>query len=164
MRLHKLIRFVAPLALLAALMIGAVGSAAAEEVSVAPLTLVSGPSPFATCTVGAAGTPGETLYVNAEEEPWVDVNPTNSNNIIAVWQQDRWSNGGAHGLVAGVSHDGGTTWSHSWAHFSKCAGGTAANGGDYERSSDPWVTFTPNGYAYQIAIADCRLRIKFYAF
>src|SRR5213594_1181192 len=127
--------------------------AGANPLSVAPLTIISGPSPFAGCTIGASGAPGETLYPNAEEEPWLDVNPTNSNNMISVWQQDRWSNGGAHGLVAGVSHDGGATWSRRWAHFSKCAGGTPANGGDYERASDPWVTFAPNGNAYQISLS-----------
>jgi hypothetical protein len=67
-------------------------------------------------------------------------------------QQDRWSNGGAHGLVAGITHNGGTTWTETFAHFSECAGGTAANGGDFERSSDPWVTFAPNGDAYQFVL------------
>jgi hypothetical protein len=118
---------------------------------VAPLRLVSGPSPFAGCTIGQFN--NATNYVNAEEEPWVDVNPTNSQNIIAVWQQDRWSNGGAHGLVAGTTHNGGTTWTETFAHFSECAGGTAANGGDFERSSDPWVAFEPNGDAYQISLS-----------
>ena len=83
--------------------------------------------------------------MNAEVEPWVDVNPTNSNNIIGVYQQDRWDGGGARGLVAAVTHNGGLTWSHTWAHFSLCSGGTIANGGDYERRPIPWVTFSPNG-------------------
>jgi hypothetical protein len=132
-----------------------VQSAAASPLTVAPLTKISGPSPFAACTIGGSqpAPPGETLYPNAEEEPWVSVNPTNANNLIAVWQQDRWSNGGAHGLAAGVTHNGGSTWSHTFAHFSECAGGNAANGGDYERSSDPWVTFAPNGDAYQISLS-----------
>jgi hypothetical protein len=130
-----------------------VQAASASNFTVGPLTLVSGPSPFAGCTVGATGAPGETLYVDAEEEPWVAVNPANPNNIIAVWQQDRWSNGGAHGLVAGVSHDGGSTWTRTWAHFTLCSGGTVANGGDFERASDPWVTFSPNGSAYQISLS-----------
>jgi hypothetical protein len=38
------------------------------------------------------------------------------------------------------------------AAFDRCAGGNAVNGGDYERSSDPWVTIAPNGDVYQIAI------------
>ena len=111
--------------------------------------LVSGPSPFASCTVGGPGT----NYPNAEVEPWVAVNPADSTNVVGVFQQDRWSNGGAHGLVTGVSHDGGTSWSETWAHLSTCAGGTATNGGGYDRSSDPWVTFAPNGTAYQISIS-----------
>src|SRR3989475_4724314 len=118
-----------------------------------PLTIISGPSPFAGCTIGASGAPGETLYPNAEEEPWLDVNPTSANNMISVWQQDRWSNGGAHGLVAGVTHDGGQTWNRTFAHFSECSGGTTANGGDYERASDPWISFAPNGDAYQISLS-----------
>ncbi len=66
---------------------------------------VSGSSPFAACTIGGPGT----NYVNAEVEPWVAVNPTNAKNLIGAWQQDRWSNGGSHGLVAGYSADGGST-------------------------------------------------------
>jgi hypothetical protein len=110
---------------------------------------VSGLSPFAACTVGGPGT----NYPNSEVEPFVAVNPTNPSNIVGVFQQDRWSNGGAHGLVASTSHDGGTTWTESWAHFSTCSGGTAANGGDYGRASDPWVTFAPNGDVYQISLS-----------
>jgi hypothetical protein len=128
-----------------------VAGAGAGTFTVAPLTLVSGLSPFAGCTVGTA--PGSVLYPNAEEEPWVDVNPTNPNNLIAVWQQDRWSDGGAHGLVTGVSHDGGLTWKATFPHFSICAGGTAANGGDFERASDPWVSFGPDGTAYQVSLS-----------
>src|SRR4029453_8127853 len=119
--------------------------------TVARLTVAAGPSPFAGCAVGAA--PGSVLYPNAEEEPWVDVNPTNPNNLIAVWQQDRWSDGGAHGLVTAVSHNGGVTWTRTFPHFSTCAGGTAANGGAYDRGSDPWVSFGPDGTAYQVGLS-----------
>jgi Neuraminidase (sialidase) len=52
-----------------------------------------------------------------------------------------------------VTHDGGVTWHETWAAFSRCAGGTAANGGDYDRASDPWVTFGPDGTAYQISLS-----------
>jgi hypothetical protein len=119
--------------------------------AVAPLATVSGPSPFAGCTVGAA--PGSVLYPNAEEEPWVDVNPTNPNNLIAVWQQDRWSDGGAHGLVTAVTHNGGATWTRTFPHFSTCAGGNPQNGGDFDRASDPWVSFGPDGTAYQVSLS-----------
>ena len=33
------------------------------------------------------------------------------------------------------------------------AGGNAANGGDYQRVSDPWVTISPNGIAYKIGLS-----------
>ncbi len=125
--------------------------AAATSFSVAPLVLVSGPSPF---TPGCNGAPQTgTNYINAEVEPWVAVNSSNPANIIGVWQQDRWSDGGSNGLIAGVSQDGGATWIRNMAHFSRCSGGSASNGGDYERASDPWVTFSPNGNAYQISIS-----------
>src|SRR5512135_3101091 len=75
--------------------------------TVDPLTTVSGPSPYASCV--NPGEPG-TVYVNAEVEPFVAVNPTEPRNIVGVWQQDRWNNGGSHGLVAGFSFDGGATW------------------------------------------------------
>lgn len=138
-------------ALTATLCAVATGAASGGPFTVAPLTLVSGPSPFAGCSVGAA--PGSVLYENAEEEPWADVNPTNSQNLVAVWQQDRWSDGGAHGLLTAVSHDGGQTWARTFPHFSICSGGTAANGGAYERASDPWVSFGPDGTAYQVSLS-----------
>ena len=114
-----------------------------------PLKLASGQSPFATCTIGGPGT----NFVNAEVEPFVAVNPANPKNVIGVYQQDRWDGGGAHGLVTAFSSDGGTTWGHSFAPLSDCAGGTATNGGDYPRSSDPWVSIGPDGRAYQVSIS-----------
>jgi hypothetical protein len=39
--------------------------------------------------------------------------------------------------------DGGLTWTiNANTKSSICTGGTAANGGDYERASDPWVDFS----------------------
>ncbi len=143
---RSVMRIVAALIIFA---ISGVLTASASTFTVAPLTLVSGPSPFAACTIGGPGT----NYVNAEVEPWVDVSPVNPNNIVGVFQQDRWADGGAHGLVTAVSHNGGKTWARTWAHFSLCSGGTAANGGGYERTSDPWVSFSPSGDAYQISIS-----------
>src|SRR5437667_873090 len=83
---------------------------------------VSGASPYASCL--NAGEPG-TNFGNAEVEPDVAVNPTTVGtanvNLIGVWQQDRWNNGGAHGLVAGFAFDGGTTWGATPLPFSGCA-------------------------------------------
>ena len=130
----------------------AASGAAGATYSTSGLIVASSASPFAACTVGGGPTP-ETNYPNSELEPFVDVNPTDPDNIVGVYQQDRWSTGGAHGLVAAVSHDGGQTWDHTWAHFSTCSGGTVANGGNYDRASDPWLSFAPNGDLYQISLS-----------
>ncbi len=114
------------------------------------LIRVSGQSPF---SANCAGAQAGTLYFNAEVEPYVAVNPGSGANLIAVWQQDRWSNGGSQGHVTGVSFDGGLTWAQRTPPLSRCAGGNASNGGDYDRATDPWVTFSPNGVAYQMALS-----------
>jgi hypothetical protein len=103
-------------------------------------------------------------FEDGEVEPMIDVDrssPTKA-NVIAVYQQDRWSTGGSHGNMTDVSHDGGATF-HALGvgtpgtpgnvpAFNRCTGG-ASVGADFERSSDPWVSFAPNGDAYQIAIS-----------
>jgi hypothetical protein len=130
---------------------GAAVSASQSTFTPTPLSVASGPSPFAP---GCEGVPQSgTLYENAEVEPRVAVDPNNANHIVGSWQQDRWSNGGAHGLVAGTSFDGGASWTRSFAHFSICAGGNVANGGDFQRASDPWATFSPNGVVHQISLS-----------
>jgi hypothetical protein len=139
--MHRLLRRLSALALTgltAALTVGTAGAA------IGSLIRVSGPSPYATCTIGGPGT----NYVNAEVEPYVAVNPADNQNVIGVWQQDRWSNGGAHGLVAGFSFDGGATWGETTLPFSACAGGLG-----YERASDPWVSIGPDGTAYAVSLS-----------
>src|SRR5262245_3933752 len=111
----------------------------------------SGPTPFSPGCNGAPQTGNN--YPNAEVEPYVSVNPRNGDHIVGVWQQDRWSNGGSNGLMTGVSRDGGRSWTRTFAHFSRCAGGNQANGGDYERASDPWVSFARNGTVHQINLS-----------
>lgn len=109
---------------------------------------VSGLSPFAPSCGGTGGT----SYVNSEVEPYLAVNPRDANHLIAVWQQDRWSNGSARGLLSALSLDGGTTWTGSQAPFAECNGGTPANGGGFQRATDPWVAFSPDGTAYQMGL------------
>src|SRR2546430_10581326 len=58
-----------------------------------------GTDPYATCTAGSAGI----NYPRSNVEPFGSINPSNPANIVTAVQQDRWSNGGAHGLAAGVS-------------------------------------------------------------
>lgn len=110
---------------------------------------VSDTTPFA---AGCSPLNG-TLYTNSEVEPSLAINPANPQNLVGVFQQDRWSNGAARGLGTAFSFDGGVTWERRIVPFSRCAGGTAANNGDYERATDPWVTFSPDGSAHQIALS-----------
>ena len=119
--------------------------------SMAGLVVASGHSPFA---AGCNGVPQQgVLFADSVAEPYLAADPRDARHLIGVWQQDRWSNGGANGLGSAVSFDGGQTWSRSFAHFTRCSGGTLANGGGYERASDPWVAFAPDGTAHQVALA-----------
>src|SRR5215211_814424 len=65
---------------LAAVAIAPATAAAAVD----PLTLVSGPSPFAAGCEGAPQT--GTVFRNAEVEPWVDVNLADANNLVARYR------------------------------------------------------------------------------
>jgi len=94
-----------------------------------------------------------TLYENAEVEPTVAVSPADPTHLVAAWQQDRWSDGGSHGLLAAFSADSGRTWSVTMPAFSRCAGGTIAAGTDYERASDPWLTIAADGTVYMLSLS-----------
>ncbi len=115
-----------------------------------PQYLASAASPFTNGCDEVAST--GTLFANAKVEPLLAIDPLNPQHLIGVWQQDRWSNGGARGIVAGVSNDGGRTWTRHALAFTRCGGGSAANGGGYERASNPWVTIGPDGAANVIAL------------
>jgi hypothetical protein len=107
-----------------------------------------GQSPFADCKADKVRKQDGINYPNTEIEPFVDANPADHRNLIAVWQQDRWDNGGARGLVAGYSKDGGRTWTKSVP-----PGVSACTGGGYKRASDPWVSISPYGTAYFMSLA-----------
>jgi hypothetical protein len=133
-------------------------AAAAPATAQISLVRVSGPSPYAGCS--NAGQPSTSInYVNAEVEPSVAVNPatvgTAHVNVVGVWQQDRWSDGGAHGLVAGFSNDGGATWGETPLQFSGCAPNPILDpftGTPFNRASDPWVSIGPDGTTYTIGL------------
>jgi hypothetical protein len=151
--MYKLLSALVPVVLAGAAM---AGSAGAAPLAVTPPTNISIASPFPPGCGGPTegNVPGTNFnYENAEAEPWLAVSPTNPNDVAGMWQQDRWSNGGAHGLLAAVSHTGGPPFTYSAPHFSNCAGGTAANGGNFGRSSDPWVSWAPNGDLWSISLS-----------
>jgi hypothetical protein len=120
-----------------------VPTAAAAPLSASPPLEASAANPLAGCPPDGSGI----NFPNAEVEPWVDVNPIDSNNIVGFYQQDRYSNGGAKGNVAAVSVDGGETWSHV-----AVPNDTRCTGGSFQRSSDPWLSFGPDGTLHAMSL------------
>ena len=126
------------------------GSAATDR-----RTPASGASPFA--PVCNTQPQNSRLFLDSEVEPWIDVDPTSAGdsdgpNLIGVYQQDRYETGGARGLGASVSTNGGQSYTPLTAaqlpKFSQCAGNPL-----YERASDPWVSISPAGTAHQISLS-----------
>ena len=115
-----------------------------------PQVRVSQPSTFGACN--GVAQPG-TLYSGTALEPSLVINPTSTTNLIAVWQQDRWSNGGSQALNLGASFDGGMTWTVSNAAFSVCTGGGSSNAGNYLRASNGWLTVSPSGVVYALSLS-----------
>jgi hypothetical protein len=102
------------------------------------------------CTGGSSA---GSFFTNAEVEPYVAVDPSNSNHLVATWQQDRWTDGGARAVMTANSLDGGRSWTRVLQPMSRCGGGSAANGGDYGRVSDPWVDIGLDGTVYAMSLA-----------
>jgi hypothetical protein len=123
-------------------------SARLAAVSAESLVRVSPNDPFGGCTSDDVSQQFGTNYPGSQVEPWLAVNPANRNNLAGSWQQDRWSNGGSRGLVTGVSVDGGVTWTPI-----VMPGITLCSGGNFQRASDPWLSFGPTGDLYHISLA-----------
>ncbi|MFB7503773.1 neuraminidase (sialidase) [Streptomyces broussonetiae] len=122
------------------LLAAAVGSSAALSGS-QPVHLVSPTDPYATCDISGDGS--GTNYPSAEDEPYVTVSPRDPRDAVGIFQQDRWSNGGARGLTATYTHDG-RHFTETPLPFSHCA----PAGLDYQRASDGWVSTGPDGTVY----------------
>lgn len=94
-----------------------------------------------------------TMYRNSESEPFIAVNPTNAKNMIIAHHVDRISiGGGAVGIGVEYTRDGGTTWSPVLVPMTRCSGAPLRSGtpGDFERTTDPWIDFSPDGIAYLV--------------
>ena len=112
---------------------------------------VSADSPVAAgCTGGGAV---GVLYANAEVEPMLARSPTNPQQLLAAWQQDRWSDGGARAIVSAVSQDGGATWTRTLHPLSRCGGAATGSAGDFERATDPWVDIGSDGVMHVMGLA-----------
>lgn len=80
-----------------------------------------------------------TIYIGADVEPSIAVNPKNKDEIVAVWQKDRISNGSALEIGISYSHDGGQHWHKSTVPFQICKGGIS------QRVGDSWLSYAADG-------------------
>jgi hypothetical protein len=80
-----------------------------------------------------------TIHVGAAVEPTIAVNPKKKNHIVAAWQQNRISNGGA--LEAGIAYswDSGKTWKKTKVPYQICDRGIV------QRVSDVWLSYSKDG-------------------
>jgi hypothetical protein len=138
---------------LALALVFACGSSEPPRRPFTPTTAVSSAAPLAAGCEGVTPGAQSTAYLGSAVEPSVAAHPRDRQLLLGAWQQDRWTNGGARGVVAATSSDGGRSWRLGGPAFSRCTGGSAANGGDYERASDPWVSVAPDGTLHAIALA-----------
>lgn len=90
----------------AALLLGTVSGAATTAAADrkpdgTALVKVSHGDPYAHCTIGARS-PDSVVYPATEVEPYLSVDPRHPKRVVTVFQQDRWNDGGARGLVAAL--------------------------------------------------------------
>jgi hypothetical protein len=140
---------------LTALTLFGLQAASAAPFSSGPLVQVSGASPIPAACIGDTNASNTSVNnYGTEVEPYVMVDPSNPDVLVGAWQQDRWNDGGSRGIVTATSTDGGVSWTlNANTKSSICTGGTAANGGNYQRASDPWVTVSPDGTAYLMSLS-----------
>ena len=74
------------------------GAAAASPFTPLGQVESSATNVYAGCPPDASGV----NFPNSEVEPWLEVNPTDADNLATFYQQDRYSNGGAKSNAAGV--------------------------------------------------------------
>ncbi|MBI5070270.1 MAG: exo-alpha-sialidase [Deltaproteobacteria bacterium] len=107
----------------------------------------SGASPYP----GGCNPPvgGARLYLGAEVEPHLAVHPSDDLRLAAAWQQDRWTAGGANGIGAAASTDGGHTWIAASPPLTGCSGGDADS---HDRATDPWLSFAADGTLHLVSL------------
>jgi hypothetical protein len=108
-----------------------------------PLVQVSVTNPFAGSTADHPEIQPGTFAPDSEVEPYVVVDPTDRDHLVGIWQQDRWSGNGSRRMVVGVTFDGGRSWQEVVP-----PGLSQVAGGAFQRASDDWLSFAPNGDLY----------------
>ena len=115
-------------------------TAAGVAQDVGPVAEISRPNAVGSCNDGFQ-TFGN-WPTDEAGEPIVAVNPVDPDNIAAAWIQ-----GPAQDIILAVSFDGGHNWQSVPIPITVCSGGP------YLGSSDPWLSFAPNGDLYAVALA-----------
>src|SRR6266480_7083141 len=102
----------------------------ADEPSLPPPRIISGPISVATACTGPSPSarPAEPSLAAAPGEP---------RELVATWLEN------PAGTVVAVSHDGGGNWTRS-----PLPGLLTCAGGRYARTSDPWVSIGQDGVIY----------------
>ncbi|MFL6019483.1 MAG: sialidase family protein [Gaiellaceae bacterium] len=118
----------------------AVGTAAASIA--AGVATVSGTTPFSSCQDDP-----QTVVQNAEVEPSLAVDPRRPARAYVAYQQDRFRDGAARGIVVGTTNDGGRAWRRSVIRVGFCATGSR----EPFRVTDPWVSVGADGRVYVLA-------------
>jgi BNR repeat-like domain len=149
MRFTACVVSIAALCLVAAVPAGAADYTAGKAVLASPAS-----SPLLDpCPYQPDENAAQINYADTEVEPQVAVNPLDPQNVIGVFQEDRWSDGGAHGLLAAISMNGGGSYANDWAEFSSCSDKEETPYFEHlPRATDPWVSFDAAGRAYQVGL------------
>lgn len=92
--------------------------------------------------------PASGAQPETEAEPSLAADPRDETHLVAGYQEDRFEDGGARALTFAVSEDAGKHWSEGLL-----PGLTRTNGGAFERASDPWLAYGPDGRVYYATIA-----------
>jgi hypothetical protein len=162
MRKHRLFRiggFMAPALLCAGVL--AIPSAASASPS-AGLPVQAPDHPFPTTStacdalIAQQTALGSTNFPDAEVEPYVVADPANPEHLVAAFQQDRWNDGGDNGNITDVSDNGGKSWTLATSQpaFTVCEGAAPGSSSFFNRASDPWVSYSPDGKTvYQASLA-----------
>ena len=132
-------------------LVGAAVATAATLTAGTPVQVADNPlAATAACAplVAQQTAAGSVNFAGSEVEPYVAADPSNPAHLVASFQQDRWNDGGSNGLTNVVSTNGGAdagSLASSQPQFSKCAGAAAGSPGDFNRATDPWVSFSSDG-------------------
>jgi hypothetical protein len=153
-------RRLVPVALLCAGVLGVTTAASAAVSAGAPVQAPDHPFPgtSAACDalIAQQTSLGSHNYPDAEVEPYMVANPVDSAHLVASFQQDRWNDGGANGTITVVSDNGGKSWTLASGQpaLTVCEGATSGSSSFFNRASDPWVSYSPDGKTvYQANLA-----------